>query len=642
MLLAMAAARLEQIKSAICSSSRHDQFVYNSFDKSTVRILKVLRTEPQIVTTLIDYQIHDVPEYCAVSYSWGTEDPTSDIICNTQRFHVTPHLYEGLRCISTIMGCQNLWIDAICIDQHHEAEKAEQVANMHQIFVKATSVLVWLGKAENDSDYAMNALSRFSMTMQDLSKQDIFRTLTRPSTPYALSEFNARSLVAFWHLYSRSWFRRLWTYQEAVLANDISLICGLWEVDWPTLAKVASILTRTNRIASVRPLIQAAQNSQQVYDRGPWVDAMGVEKMRESRAKNRALNFVQAVQHCRSRQTTEAVDRIYGLLGLCEGLWSGYPAELPVDYSNENKSHYWNLYTKFGKLVLTREPKLELLKMATSRHRPEGLPSWCPNLHSPPDSAIISGDYAAGWPQPDHRCSDPQSTKACRCTDAHPAFLGMSHRYVSVSPSSNRVLIWGSVVDVIARVGPRYIGDAIPNMTRLPVIQKFARRLCAWIDESVQMAKTTANVSSSEVLEAAATLHHNTPKARLLTAYRLTASYRDWLNKQDVGNWPQKSPFSDEEVSILIEIVSNLSSIWPGRAVFTTTKGRLGLASSHIRHGDKLCVLYSGPTIYLLRQRPHGDAHEFISDGFAHGLMRGEVFELMHKGVVHEQLFVIE
>lgn len=40
----------------------------------------------------------------------------------------------------------NLWIDAICINQHDLAEKARQIPLMTRIYSTAARVLVWLGK----------------------------------------------------------------------------------------------------------------------------------------------------------------------------------------------------------------------------------------------------------------------------------------------------------------------------------------------------------------------------------------------------------------------------------------------------------------------------------------------------------------
>ena len=38
-----------------------------------------------------------------------------------------------------------LWVDAICIDQSDEQEKARQIRDMHDVFSRAQEVLVCLG-----------------------------------------------------------------------------------------------------------------------------------------------------------------------------------------------------------------------------------------------------------------------------------------------------------------------------------------------------------------------------------------------------------------------------------------------------------------------------------------------------------------
>ncbi|KAF2106705.1 heterokaryon incompatibility, partial [Lophiotrema nucula] len=42
---------------------------------------------------------------------------------------------------------QLLWIDAMCINQHDNTEKGTQVQMMRDIYMKASRVVVWLGKA---------------------------------------------------------------------------------------------------------------------------------------------------------------------------------------------------------------------------------------------------------------------------------------------------------------------------------------------------------------------------------------------------------------------------------------------------------------------------------------------------------------
>ena len=46
-------------------------------------------------------------------------------------------------------------VDAVCINQRDESEKAVQVRMMGSLYSRAEEVIVWLGPASDDSDYAM-------------------------------------------------------------------------------------------------------------------------------------------------------------------------------------------------------------------------------------------------------------------------------------------------------------------------------------------------------------------------------------------------------------------------------------------------------------------------------------------------------
>lgn len=46
-------------------------------------------------------------------------------------------------------GCTDwLWVDAICIDQSNDEERASQVSRMGRIYSSASETVAWLGKDE--------------------------------------------------------------------------------------------------------------------------------------------------------------------------------------------------------------------------------------------------------------------------------------------------------------------------------------------------------------------------------------------------------------------------------------------------------------------------------------------------------------
>jgi hypothetical protein len=78
------------------------------------------------------------------------------------------------------------------------------------------------------------------------------------------------------------------------------------------------------------------------------------------------------------------------------------------------------------------------------------------------------------------------------------------------------------------------------------------------------------------------------------------------------------------------------------RASFTTKGVRVGFGSIDVHPGDAICILYSGPTVYVLRKYPGNDAYHFACDGYTHGLMKGEGLEMIRSGEVKTQRFILE
>src|SRR6202034_1027796 len=51
-----------------------------------------------------------------------------------------------------------IWIDAICINQSDIEERNIQVKRMRDIYSQASGAILWLGKAADDSDKAMDMI----------------------------------------------------------------------------------------------------------------------------------------------------------------------------------------------------------------------------------------------------------------------------------------------------------------------------------------------------------------------------------------------------------------------------------------------------------------------------------------------------
>ncbi|KAH7084651.1 heterokaryon incompatibility, partial [Paraphoma chrysanthemicola] len=134
---------------------------------------------------------------------------------------ITTNVDDLLRHLRKPHHPRALWIDALCIDQTNDLEKAEQVAKMGIIYKWADKTHVWLGTATNhDLIPEVFAL---------LKKWAI--SVPYSSNPYvhATTEAIVPSLSAF---LMRPWFTRRWILQEVLLPRAVTIHCGHHSIPW--------------------------------------------------------------------------------------------------------------------------------------------------------------------------------------------------------------------------------------------------------------------------------------------------------------------------------------------------------------------------------------------------------------------------
>ncbi|RFU26745.1 hypothetical protein B7463_g9592, partial [Scytalidium lignicola] len=83
---------------------------------------------------------------------------------------------------------------------------------MAKIYGQANRVVVWLGKATNDSDLALEEIRLAASKMSTHSSNKAIQ----------------QAVLA---LFQRPWFRRIWVLQEVASARYVVIMCGLTEID---------------------------------------------------------------------------------------------------------------------------------------------------------------------------------------------------------------------------------------------------------------------------------------------------------------------------------------------------------------------------------------------------------------------------
>ena len=217
-----------------------------------VRLLTLVGDGESFHGTLEEFPKDDLPKFDAISWCWPsrTGNHSASFRCNGQPFLVSPQLYELLSSLSqkNALSPVRIWLDYICINQDNIEEKNEHVSRMHEIYILAQKVIVWLGMPENGSDMVMDPqrISELNTALRLLPTCSIAQTVTVSSLPLAEDPI----WRAIGRLCDRDWFYRTWIIQEICLANKAELLCGKWYLGWDDFADLVQNISRVG-LASI-------------------------------------------------------------------------------------------------------------------------------------------------------------------------------------------------------------------------------------------------------------------------------------------------------------------------------------------------------------------------------------------------------
>jgi hypothetical protein len=277
--------------------------------RAQIRLLRILGScedddldEDRDTIVKCEMSVHQLWEvqskYTAVSYTWGSENPTKAIEINGRPFTVRMNCWFALRQLWRHNGSQYdetvhaetapargladlVWIDSICIDQRNTIEKMEQVSQMGRIYSSANLVAV-----------SLRGLSAPNETGTGSHK------VIRPIDQALLD-------CPYWE--------RVWTVQEFVLARRLVFFYDK---------------TMTSR-ESARQMVSDKTDAKSLFS------PLGLTKiwlLRESSRLRAWIPFppAQAILQFQYRKCSNPHDCLYGLLGLMSDV---YRAEIEVDYA---------------------------------------------------------------------------------------------------------------------------------------------------------------------------------------------------------------------------------------------------------------------------------------------------------------------
>lgn len=399
-------------------------FQYQPLNTNEIRLLKLIYIAPHTIA----FELFHASElgnlqYTALSYTWGPPGDDHDILVNGQRFSIRQNLYDALRRLhlSKLIN-QNLWIDAICINQGNDSqalkERSIQITLMGQIYERAAKVLVWLGNPENKANnrLAFQMMHRLENRYRNVEKQahplrpwlwrpqkarpqgedsaDFMRSIL-PATDKTIFDKPGSHTYQAWvgiaSLWNQPWWTRTWVFQESTIPEGfpsfgirgihvfkmprkVLFVCGDQVAHWPDIYVTVVVAF----------LILATPNIDLRFVEGPATIVQRLGQFRAKRLSFESPSFLDLLQSFRHTSCLDPRDKIYAPLCLAS---NEVRLSIRPDYASKT---VLDVYTDVVRYHLAQPHSLDFLDYTIHQEEAQAVntseddfpnpPSWVPNF----------------------------------------------------------------------------------------------------------------------------------------------------------------------------------------------------------------------------------------------------------------------
>lgn len=541
---------------------------------------------------VVSYELDSAPPYEALSYRWGSANDLSDILIKSMRtsFALTSNLLDALKRLRLSSETRIIWVDSICINQSNIRERSEQTQNMGRIFSKAQCVRMWLGEAAENSESAIRLLQACSKLSSDggaVSKA-------------VLSTQGCEGLI---ELLNRPYWQRMWVFQEIVLAQRATVMCGASETDWEYFKKAESWVGTSQTWAKM------ANKHPELYDLGNALSRISQFCV----SKEEAEKMINVLHPTRHLQATDPRDKIYALMGLCSG---DFPRDFSADYSKSTRE----VFIEFATQVIRHGESISVVLTAGLWNPQNGediqLPTWVPDFR---DIHGVDMRYIAA---------------------SHLMTFGTDDDYKDsqrFSISEGKLEVEGVVLDVITDVIPleeseqnrimalkRFTSKEMePHPSECPPIYALFQTM---VFQNWNMGSKTTRASKVKTTRLILGFAHDWLKLDRDVSQYMLEKFFNSFNPTDV--YPLRTHYysrSKEKLNRLRLEYLNLrqrSVTKVPSAIFATRKKYIAIGRREVLEGDLVCKIWGCRLPLLLRSC--GSAYQLIGPCYVYGAMGGK------------------
>lgn len=594
---------------------------YRALDhlRSEIRLLTLSPsshpTDP-IKCSLSHVSLDDSPQFEALSYVWGPPVPTLDIVVEGARFTVTMNLHQALEALRHAEKPRVLWVDAVCINQDDDDEKAYQVPLMGRLYNEAPRTVIWFGAANENVEALVAWLNTHGPDRKLLPglKLDV-QTLLSEKARRREDLMMLKAANGFFDILTMKYWYRMWTFQEFLLPkNDPLCYCGPLEFHMealdvnksPILAGVDEVRRRVNN-----KIAAAGGNVDDDESMMAWMEAVAelttalgtksaeaqsfgsVFALRKAfRNETRSLAYYMGMTS--ERECSRQHDRFYALYGIMPHLQSIIPVNYKISIREItlaicsytiNTEEINNIYSCFGLLPRHLDSQNEY-------------PTWIPNFARGSDESDGSERYYTG----------ERLSKALYVTALEQASRTKVKNLITLS-------VYGLNAGVViqTRTLPTKLEDIFAALQALFSGNTFRSFAPRWqkLSRQNQNERLAAAISSNISF-----LHSGYGRDR---ASNLIQTVHEVFQQYEMGQYPRYP-----KLWTRLRVPTDFGYL-AGRTVFVTDNGLAGLGVTHIEEGDLVTVLRRESLPIVLREGPRGnESYKLVGTAYVDGLMDNE------------------
>ncbi|KAK3360698.1 heterokaryon incompatibility protein-domain-containing protein [Lasiosphaeria hispida] len=368
--------------------------------------------------------------------------------------HHSPHTREQAASAGLELP-EEIWIDALSINQNEANEKGRQVSLMGRIYRQTRKITIWLGPEDVFTRPALDILLTLGSTPLSSAKTARHMSEAARCRVLGLPPWDSSRWWSVFAFLQRSWFRRSWVIQELALASQARMQCGKLMFRWETLVNACvnltesglgdtmdmwawfeingpklntplwveemnPIITHSQRLDEDRHLFTTLNRRQPSYLalivlQQVKIDGVGEPHVRQLACKSEPtmreacsrIPLSRLLNDCRGCDASDPRDKIYALLDIARGPAYQPDPKLSHEALRPIRADYHlsaiEVYLEAAWHILLSSTTLDLLssqqlpKDGESESKVHGLPSWVPDWSTGPSTKRLANPFGPEW-----------------------------------------------------------------------------------------------------------------------------------------------------------------------------------------------------------------------------------------------------